>query len=377
MDIVYSVDELAGFVASAAAASPEHPVFLDRFLEGAVEVDVDAVADGHDVFIGAVMEHIEEAGVHSGDSSCVIPPPTLSDDELERIESAVVAIARALEVRGLINVQLALRDDVAYVLEANPRASRTVPFVSKATGIPLAKAAARVMAGARLADLRAEGVLPPDTDVPAYRSLGHVAVKAAVLPFGRFPGVDTVLGPEMRSTGEVMGVAPSLGTALARAQEATGAALPPGGTVFVSVANRDKRSIVLPARRLSELGFTLVATRGTAAVLSRAGIPVSSVHKRSEGSPNAPELIAAGAVDLVVNTPFGRGPRTDGYYIRTAAAAASVPCITTIPGFMAAVQGIEALRGGPEPPVSLQELQATIGHRIAAAHTPPLQGAGA
>jgi carbamoyl-phosphate synthase large subunit len=377
MDIVYSVDELAGFVASAAAASPEHPVFLDRFLEGAVEVDVDAVADGHEVFIGAVMEHIEEAGVHSGDSSCVIPPPTLSDDELERIESTVVAIARALEVRGLINVQLALRDDVAYVLEANPRASRTVPFVSKATGIPLAKAAARVMAGAGLADLRAEGVLPPDTDVPAYRSLGHVAVKAAVLPFGRFPGVDTVLGPEMRSTGEVMGVAPSLGTALARAQEATGAALPPGGTVFVSVANRDKRSIVLPARRLSELGFSLVATRGTAAVLSRAGIPVSSVRKRSEGSPNAPELIAAGAVDLVVNTPFGRGPRTDGYYIRTAAAAASVPCITTVPGFLAAVQGIEALRLGPEPPVSLQELQATIGHRAAAAPTPPLQGAGA
>jgi carbamoyl-phosphate synthase large subunit len=323
------------------------------------------------------MEHIEEAGVHSGDSSCVIPPPTLSDDELDRIESTVVAIARALEVRGLINVQLALRDDVAYVLEANPRASRTVPFVSKATGIPLAKAAARVMAGARVADLRAEGLLPAGTHVPAYRSLGHVAVKAAVLPFGRFPGVDTVLGPEMRSTGEVMGVAPSLGTALARAQEATGAALPPGGTVFVSVANRDKRAIVLPSRRLSELGFTLVATRGTAAVLSRAGIPVSSVRKRSEGSPNAPELIAAGAVDLVVNTPFGRGPRTDGYYIRTAAAAASVPCITTVPGFMAAVQGIEALRLGPEPPMSLQELQAAIGHGVAAAPTPPLQGAGA
>jgi carbamoyl-phosphate synthase large subunit len=376
MDIVYSVDELAGFVVSAAAASPEHPVFLDRFLEGAVEVDVDAVADGREVFIGAVMEHIEEAGVHSGDSSCVIPPPTLSDDELDRIEETVTAIARALDVRGLINVQLALRDDIAYVLEANPRASRTVPFVSKATGIPLAKAAARVMAGARLSDLRAEGMLPPEREQPLYRSLAHVAVKAAVLPFGRFPGVDTVLGPEMRSTGEVMGVAPTLGTALARAQEATGAALPPGGTVFVSVANRDKRAIVLPARRLSELGFSMIATRGTAAVLSRAGIDVTPVHKRSEGSPNAPELIAAGRVDLVVNTPFGRGPRTDGYFIRTAAAAAGVPCITTLPGLTAAVQGIEALRAGGPPPAPLQELLARVGH-AASAPGSPLQGTGA
>ena len=283
MDIVYSVDELAGFVATAAAASPEHPVFLDRFLEGAVEVDVDAVGDGREVMIGAVMEHIEEAGVHSGDSSCVIPPPTLSDDELDRIEAAVSAIARALDVRGLLNVQLAVRDDVAFVIEANPRASRTVPFVSKATGVPLAKVAARVVAGATLAELRAEGLLPEPGDVPAYRTLRHVAVKAAVLPFGRFPGVDTVLGPEMRSTGEVMGIADSLGVALGRAQEATGAELPAGGTVFVSVANRDKRAVAMPARRLSELGFSLIATRGTAAVLSRAGIPVTPVLKRSEG----------------------------------------------------------------------------------------------
>jgi carbamoyl-phosphate synthase large subunit len=377
MDIVYSVDDLAGFVMTAAAASPEHPVFLDRFLEGAVEVDVDAVADGREVYIGAVMEHIEEAGVHSGDSSCVIPPSTLSDEELARIEETVAAIARALDVRGLINVQLALRDDVPYVLEANPRASRTVPFVSKATGVALAKVAARVMAGERLSDLRAEGMLPPDREHPLYRSLAHVAVKAAVLPFGRFPGVDTILGPEMRSTGEVMGVAASLGIALARAQEATGAALPPGGTVFVSVANRDKRAIVLPARRLAELGFSLIATRGTAAVLSRAGIPVSAVGKVSEGSPNAPELIAAGRVDLVVNTPFGRGPRTDGYFIRTAAAAAGVPCVTTVPGLMAAVQGIEALRAGDVPPTSLQELQAVIARGVPAVPPAPLQGAGA
>jgi len=364
MDIVYSEDELAGFVATAAAASPAHPVFLDRFLEGAVEVDVDAVADGREVFVGAVMEHIEEAGVHSGDSSCVIPPPTIADEELERIEETAVRIARALDVRGLINVQLALRDDVAFVLEANPRSSRTVPFVSKATGIPLAKVAARVMAGERLEELRAEGLLPPASDVFPYRELAHVAVKAAVLPFGRFPGVDTVLGPEMRSTGEVMGIAASLGTALARAQEATGAGLPPGGTVFVSVANRDKRAIVLPARRLSELGFRVLATRGTAAVLTRAGVPASPVRKRSEGSPNAPDLIAAGKIDLVINTPFGRGPRTDGYFIRTAAASAAVPCITTVQGLGAAVQGIEAMLAGGEAPRSLQEYQRDSGGAI-------------
>ena len=366
MDIVYSEDELAGFVTTAAAASPEHPVFLDRFLEGAVEVDVDAVCDGEEVYIGAVMEHIEEAGVHSGDSSCVIPPPTISDEELDHIERTATSIARALDVRGLINVQLALRDDVAFVLEANPRASRTVPFVSKATGVALAKFAARVMAGERLADIRALGLLPPAREIPWYRDLAHVAVKAAVLPFGRFPGVDTVLGPEMRSTGEVMGIADSLGTALARAQEATGAGLPPGGTVFVSVANRDKRAIVLAARRLTELGFRLLATRGTAAVLTRAGIPADAVRKRSEGSPNAPELIAAGEIDLVVNTPFGRGPRTDGYFIRTAAAAAGIPCITTMQGLGMAVQGIEAMLAGDQAVRSLQEFQ-----RDAAAEPPP------
>jgi carbamoyl-phosphate synthase large subunit len=309
------------------------------------------------------MEHIEEAGVHSGDSSCVIPPPTLSDDELNRIEAAVSAIAGALDVRGLMNVQLAVRDDVAFVIEANPRASRTVPFVSKVTGVPLAKIAARVVAGATLAELRAEGILPETGDASAYRTLSYVAVKAAVLPFGRFPGVDTVLGPEMRSTGEVMGIADSLGVALGRAQEATGAELPAGGTVFVSVANRDKRAIAMPARRLTELGFSLIATRGTAAVLSRAGIPVTPVLKRSEGSPNAAELIEAGEVGLVINTPFGRGPRTDGYFIRTAAARKGVPCITTIPGVLAVVQGVEALRAGWDVPRSLQEYHA--GHRAA------------
>ena len=355
MEIVYSNDELDRFVAMAAAASPKHPLFMDRFLEGAIEVDVDAVADGEEVLIGAVMEHIEEAGVHSGDSSCVIPPPTLSDYEVDAIEEVVTVIARGLRIRGLLNVQLAVRDEVAYVLEANPRASRTVPFVGKATGVLLAKAAARVMAGATLADLRLEGLVP---DRPAYRRLGHVAVKAAVLPFGRFPGVDTVLGPEMRSTGEVMGIAFELGRALAKAQAATGAALPTSGTVFISAANRDKRDILLPARRLAELGFTILATRGTAAVLARSAVTVRTLLKRSEGSPNATDLIADGSVDLVINTPFGRGPRTDGYFIRTAAAVRGVPCITTVPGILAAVQGIEALRQDEAQPRSLQEYHA-------------------
>jgi carbamoyl-phosphate synthase large subunit len=358
MDIVYSHEELERFVANAAAASPQHPVFIDRFLESAVEVDVDAVSDGQEVLIGAVMEHIEEAGVHSGDSTCVIPPATLSEDELDRIEELVTTLARALRVRGLLNVQLAVRDEVPFVLEANPRASRTVPFVSKATGVPLAKLAARVLTGSTLEDLRTRGLLPPGGT--AYRRLPHVAVKAAVLPFGRFPGVDTVLGPEMRSTGEVMGLAPDLGQALARAQEGTGAALPVAGTVFISVANRDKRAIVLPARRLAELGFAILATRGTAALLARAGVAAECVSKRSEGSPNAVDLIAQGRVDLVINTPFGREPRTDGYFIRTAAAKTGVPCITTVPGVLAAVQGIEALRAGGGPPRSLQEYHAAV-----------------
>jgi carbamoyl-phosphate synthase large subunit len=357
MDIVYSDSELERFVVSASAASPEHPVFMDRFLEGAIEVDVDAVCDGSEVLIGAVMEHIEEAGIHSGDSSCVIPPPTLQPAQLDAIEGAVRSIAFALRIGGLLNVQLAVRDDVSFVLEANPRASRTVPFVAKATGVPLAKLAARVMGGATLSQLRVEGLLEADSG--AYRLLDHVAVKAAVLPFGRFPGVDTLLGPEMRSTGEVMGIAPDLGLALARAQEAAASRLPTSGAVFVSVANRDKRDILLPVRRLAEFGYRILATEGTAAVLARAGVSATRVLKRSQGSPNAVDLVESGEVDLVVNTPFGREPRTDGYFIRTAAARAGVPCITTMQGILAAVQGIEALRAGPTAPSSLQEYHAS------------------
>jgi carbamoyl-phosphate synthase large subunit len=363
MEIVYSDGELAGYLERATAASPEHPVLVDRFLEGAIEVDVDAVADGQEVLIGAVMEHIEEAGVHSGDSSCTIPPVTLSDDELDEVERITAAIASALDVRGLLNVQMAVKDERVWVLEANPRASRTVPFVSKATGVPLAKAAARVMVGASLSSLRAEGVLPDEPD--RYRHLRHVAVKAAVLPFARFPGVDTVLGPEMRSTGEVMGIAGDLGVALARAQVATGTSLPVKGTVFVSVANRDKRGIVFAVKRLAELGFDVVATAGTAGLLARSGLEVSCVAKVSEGHPNAVDLIAAGRVDLVINTPFGREPRSDGSAIRMAAAAAGVPCVTTLPGTFAAVQGIEALLRDGHEPRSLQEYHSRVRAREA------------
>ncbi len=353
MEIVYGEDELERFVRSAAEASPDHPVLIDRFLEGAIEIDVDAVSDGASVFVGAVMEHIEEAGVHSGDSSCAIPPSTLSDEELDEIERITRALASRLQVRGLMNLQLAVKDERIWVLEANPRASRTVPFVSKATGVPLAKVAALVMVGRTLSRLADEGLVPAE---PAhYRHLPHTAVKAAVLPFGRFPGVDTVLGPEMRSTGEVMGIDADPGAALAKALVASGTGLPRGGTVFVSVANRDKRAILLPAKRLSDLGFRLLATRGTAGVLERAGVPVTRVGKVSEGTPNVADLIRAGEVDLVINTPFGRGARTDGYYIRTAAALAGVPCVTTLPGVMAALRGIEALREGLGAPRSLQE----------------------
>ena len=358
MEIVYAPDELDGFVTGAAAASPDHPVLIDRFVEGAVEIDVDAVCDGTDVFVGAVMEHIEEAGIHSGDSSCQIPPATLSEDELDEIEHITATLARRLGVRGLINLQLALKEEKIWVLEANPRASRTVPFVSKATGVSLARIATLVVLGRTLEDLRTEGSIP--SDGRHYLHLPYASVKTPVLPFGRFPGVDTVLGPEMRSTGEVMGVDPDPGLALAKALVASGSALPSSGTVFLSVANRDKRAIVYPAKRLADLGFRLLATRGTAGVLERAGIPVTRVEKVSEAegtdARSIVDLVREGAVDMVVNTPFGRGPRTDGWLIRTAASQAGIPCVTTLAGAMAALRGIEALREGSGTPRSLQEL---------------------
>jgi carbamoyl-phosphate synthase large subunit len=353
MEIVYDDGELQRFVRTAAEASPDYPVLIDRFLEGAIEVDVDAVCDGTDVFIGAVMEHIEEAGVHSGDSSCQIPPATLSDEELDRIEEITRRLARRLGVVGLLNLQLAVKDERIWVLEANPRASRTVPFVSKVIGLSLARVATLVLTGRRLEDLSLEGVLPADPK--HYRHVPYTSVKAAVLPFGRFPGVDTVLGPEMKSTGEVMGIDEDPGMALAKAMVAAGHALPIEGSVFVSVANRDKRAIVFPARRLADMGFRLLATGGTAGLLRRAGLEVEQVAKVSESAENVAGMIRAGAIDLVINTPFGREPRSDGAAIRTAAAASGVPCMTTLPGVFAAVRGIEALRGGPTEPRSLQE----------------------
>jgi carbamoyl-phosphate synthase large subunit len=356
MEIVYGEDELERFVASAAAAGPDHPVLIDRFLEGAIEIDVDAVCDGTEVFVGAVMEHIEEAGIHSGDSSCQIPPATLSDDELDEVERITRSLALRLDVRGLINLQLASKDERIWVLEANPRASRTVPFVSKVTGVPLAKVATSVLLGRTLAELRDEGLVP--SEPRHYLRLPHTAVKAAVLPFGRFPGVDTLLGPEMRSTGEVMGIDADPGRALAKALVASGASLPSEGTIFLSVANRDKRSILYPAKRLADLGFRLLATRGTAAVLERAGIAVSRVAKVSEGGRSVVDLIRDAEVDLVVNTPFGRGPRTDGSLIRAAAAQAGIPCITTLPAVLAALRGIESVRGEGGEPRSLQEYHA-------------------
>ncbi len=371
MEIVYGVDQLVAYVDrhtvtdSSRAAHTSAPLLIDRFLDDAIEIDVDALYDGHELFLGGVMEHIEEAGIHSGDSACVLPPVTLADAELRRIRASTEAIARGVGVRGLINIQYALASDVLYVLEANPRASRTVPFVSKATGVPLAKAAALVMAGHTIADLRESGLLP-EQDGTRIDLDGPMAVKEAVLPFKRFRTregsvVDTVLGPEMRSTGEVMGFDEDFPTAFAKSQAAAyGGGLPTGGTVFVSVADRDKRAIVFPVKRLVELGFDVLATEGTASVLRRNGIPSRVVRKAShgpgpDGEPTIVDLISAGEVDVVVNTPSGQGARVDGYEIRTATTAADKPIITTVQQFGAAVQAIEVVGKGPFSVTSLQE----------------------
>jgi carbamoyl-phosphate synthase large subunit len=368
MQIVYSDDTLATYLEAATELiSEDRPVLIDRFIDDAVEIDVDALYDGTELFLGGVMEHIEEAGIHSGDSSCALPPITLGRSEIDRIRAATEAIAKGVGVRGLINIQFALGADVLYVIEANPRASRTVPFVSKATGTSLAKAASRVMLGESIADLRASGLLPATGDGGMLPADAPIAVKEAVLPFNRFRTkegqfVDTVLGPEMKSTGEVMGFDADFGKAFAKAQAGSFGPLPTEGKVFISIANRDKRTMIFPARVLADYGFEILATQGTAEVLRRNGIPSTLVRKHStgvgpDGEKTVVGMILDGEIDLIVNTPNGSatGARADGYEIRSAAVLSGTPCITTVQGAAAAVQGIAALRGGDIGVRSLQE----------------------
>jgi carbamoyl-phosphate synthase large subunit len=369
MEIVYDEPTLNGYIDRATEISPDHPVLVDRFLDDAIEIDVDALCDATgEVYIGGVMEHIEEAGIHSGDSSCSLPPVTLAGSHLAEVRRYTEAIARGVGVRGLLNVQYALKDDVLYVLEANPRASRTVPFVSKATAVPLAKAAARIMLGATIGELRAEGLLLTSRDGGSTPAGAPIAIKEAVLPFKRFrtpagKGVDSLLGPEMKSTGEVMGIDAGFGQAFAKSQAAAYGSLPTSGKIFVSVANRDKRSMIFPIKRLADLGFTIVTTAGTGEVLRRHGIECDIVPKHFESAgQNAIALIEAGEIALIINTPQGSGAsaRSDGYELRSAAVTADIPSITTVPGAAAAVMGIEALMRGDMTVRPLQELHATL-----------------
>lgn len=350
MEIVYDDESLAGFISRATDITPDHPVLVDRFLDSAIEIDVDALFDGEELFLGGVMEHIEEAGIHSGDSACVLPAMSLSRDQISAIKDATTKIAKAVGVIGLINIQFAMSDSQLFVLEANPRASRTVPFVSKATGVPLAKAAARLAVGSSIAALREEGLLPSKGDGIAK----GISVKEAVLPWNRFRrtdgrGVDAVLGPEMRSTGEVMGISNSFGQSYAKSQISAFGALPKNGTVFISLADKDKAQGIQAAHDLSRIGFRILATGGTADAFAAKQIPCVRVRKHSEGTGPLGEktivdLINLGEIDLIINTPVGHGTRQDGWMIRTAAVQKSVPCITTTAGFKAAVEGIKSLQ---------------------------------
>ncbi|GAA1730329.1 carbamoyl-phosphate synthase large subunit [Dietzia kunjamensis subsp. schimae] len=375
MEIVYDEGSLRSYIDRATEISPDRPVLVDRFLDDAVEIDVDVLCDGTEVYLGGVMEHIEEAGIHSGDSACTLPPITLGQDDIDRVRRSSEALAMGIGVKGLMNVQYALKDDVLYVLEANPRASRTVPFVSKATGVHLAKACARIMLGESIADLREEGLLPSDRDGGSLPADAPVAVKEAVLPFNRFrtPEGDTVeslLSPEMKSTGEVMGIGPDFAVAFAKGQLSADGVLPLSGTVFVSVANRDKRSMVFPAQRLAALGFTVLATEGTALMLRRYGIACETVAKLTEsgtgpvdedGRPirTIVDRINADEVDLILNIASSTGgTRADGHEIRSAAISRRVPCVTTVQGATAAVHGIEAMLRGDVSVSPLQELHA-------------------
>jgi carbamoyl-phosphate synthase large subunit len=345
MEICYSTEQLSEYLERHVKADQEHPLLLDRFLEDAIEVDVDALGDGESCKVAAIMQHVEEAGVHSGDSACVIPPMSLGSEMLAEIDETTRRLALELGVIGLINIQYAVAGGRLYVIEANPRASRTVPFVSKAIGAPLAKIACRLMLGESLDSI----------ELPTMHN-GHVSVKEAVLPFARFAGADSVLGPEMKSTGEVMGVAADFPTAYSKAQAAAGVSLPESGTVFITVTDNDKAAATQLAARFHDLGFEISATRGTAQAISRMGIPVRAINKIAEGSPHVVDFIRNGEVDMVINTPTGSGARSDGYEIRSAAVKRGIPCITTLTGASAATRAINASRGGGAEPISLQEL---------------------
>lgn len=347
MAIVYDTSSLKTYMAQAAKITPDHPVYLDKFLEGAIEVDVDALCDGDEVYVGGILEHIEMAGIHSGDSACCTPPFALSKAEQAKLRDITTRLALRLGVVGLINIQFAVKDSIIYVIEANPRASRTVPFVSKATGVPLAKCAARIMAGEKIKDMN----LPSDS-----REYDHFSVKEAVLPFGRFPGADTILGPEMKSTGEVMGIADNFPSAYAKTQIAIDYNLPEQGTVFISVCDRDKRNIFSIAREIERLGYNIVATSGTARALKAVGVKCEEVKKISEGEPNIIERIASGEICLVINTPFGEKSRGDGYEIRTACVRFGVPAVTTLEGTQAITASLEAVRDESLGVIALQDL---------------------
>ncbi|MBI2561681.1 MAG: carbamoyl-phosphate synthase large subunit, partial [candidate division NC10 bacterium] len=350
MEIVYDEEDLRDYMERAVQASPDHPILVDKFLEDAIEMDVDAVSDGQTVTIGGIMEHIEEAGIHSGDSACSLPPRSISDTLLKEIREQTVAMALELGVVGLINIQFAIKDRMVHVLEVNPRASRTVPFVSKAIGVPLAKLAAKVMVGATLKEL----------GFTEERKLTHVAVKEAVLPFAKFPNVDAVLGPEMKSTGEVMGIDTDFGRAFAKSQIAANGNLPLSGTVFLSVRDKDKPAVGALATQLAELGFRLVATEGTAGVIQRAGVPVERVYKVSEGlRPHVVDKMKNGEVTLVINTPEGRSARMDSYPIRRAAVTLGIPYFTTMAAASATAEAIRALRQRGIAVRPLQEYHAT------------------
>ena len=368
MEIVYDEAALESYIERATELNSEHPVLVDRFLDGAIEIDVDALCDGTDVYLGGVMEHIEEAGIHSGDSSCSLPPMTLGPEDIEKVRVATKALAAGIGVKGLMNVQYGLKDNQLYVIEANPRASRTVPFVSKATGVALAKAASRIMLGATIAELKEEGMLPSSYDGGSLPLEHPIAVKEAVLPFNRFRSadgsmLDTVLSPEMKSTGEVMGLADNFGAAYYKALIAGFMKMPKEGSIFVSVANRDKRNLSFPIQRLSDMGYKIFATTGTASVLRRNGIECETVKKSSEIRNGAEgrsvvDLILDREIDLVINTPDSTsGARFDGYEIRSVALEVDVPQITTVQGVTAGVQALEALRKGDFKVRALQELQ--------------------